>query len=116
MLSNIASTMDIALKKPKAKINGKPATKESLAAARRATLKWAEQAIATAELVPPEARDEICELGLLSAQMTRADLLLDTGEKQISKEAFTSLLPTLREKGLSQLAEVAEQGLKKAGG
>ena len=36
VLSNIASTMDLALKKPDAKINGRPATKSSLAAARKA--------------------------------------------------------------------------------
>jgi len=114
ILSNIASTMDLALKKPDAKINGKPATKESLAAARRATLKWADQAIATAEVVTPEDRDEICELGLLSAQMTRADLLLESGDKVRSREAFIGLLPTLREKNLAPLIDVAEQGLKKA--
>jgi hypothetical protein len=114
VLSNIASTMDLAMKKPNAKINGKPVTKDSLAAARRATLKWAEQAIATADLVLPESRDEICELGLLSAQMTRADLLLDIGDKQKAKESFISLLPTLRERGFNTLTNVAEQGLKRA--
>ena len=116
VLSNIASTMTIAMKKPSAKINGKPATKESLAAARRSTLKWSDQAIATADLVPPESRDDICELGLLSAQMTRAELLMDSGEKQKARETFISLLPMLRERGLDTLTEVAEQGLKKASG
>lgn len=114
LFSNIASTMDIAMKKPGAKINGKPLTQQSLAAARKATLKWADQAIATAELIPPESRDSVCELGLISAQMTRADLLLDSGDKQQSKEAFSSLLPVLRTKGLKTLSKVAEDGLKKA--
>ena len=114
VLSNIASTMDLAMKKPNAKINGRPATRESLEAARRATLEWADQAIATAERVTPESRDEICELGLLSAQMTRADLLLDSGDKQNAKATFISLLPTLREKNLNTLVAVAEQGLNKA--
>ena len=35
VLSNIAATMDQALKKPNAKINGKPATKELVATARK---------------------------------------------------------------------------------
>ena len=114
ILSNIASTMTLAMKKPNAKINGKAVTKASLAAARSATLKWADQAIATAELVSPESRDDICSLGLLSAQMTRADLLLDSGEKEEAKQTFISLLPTLQEKGLDTLSKVAEQGLKRA--
>jgi hypothetical protein len=116
LLSNIASTMSLAMKKPNAKINGKPATKDSLAAARRATLKWAEQAIATADQIPSESRDDVCELGLLSAQMTRADLLFDTGDKQKSREVFSNLLPILRQKGLATLTEVAAQGLRKASG
>ncbi len=115
ILSNIASTMALAMKKPNAKINGKPVTKDSLTAARRASLQWADQAIATADLVSSESRDEICELGLLSAQMTRAELLLDSGEKDKAKATFTSLLPTLREKGLNTLIMVAERGLEKAG-
>ncbi|KIV82173.1 hypothetical protein PV11_04301 [Exophiala sideris] len=116
ILSNIASTMDLALKKPDAKINGRPATKQSLAAARKAALKWADKAIETADVVQPEERDEICELALLSAQMTRADLLFENGDKVGSQKAFSSLLPTLREKKLAPLIEVAEQGLKKASG
>jgi hypothetical protein len=116
VLSNIASTMDIALKKPNAKVNGKPVTKSSAAAARKAILKWADMAIGTAEAVKPEDRDTICELALLSAQMTRADVLLDSGEKAKSREAFSSLLPILREKNLAPLIKVAEQGLEKASG
>jgi len=108
--------MDLALKKPDAKINGRPATKQSLAAARKAALKWADKAIETADVVQPEERDEICELALLSAQMTRADLLFENGDKVGSQKAFSSLLPTLREKKLAPLIEVAEQGLKKASG
>ena len=114
VLSNIASTMDLALKKPNAKISGRPATEQGRTAARRAILKWADQAIATAEVVTPQDRDEICELGLLSAKMTRADLLLDTGEKDKSRELFTSLLPLLRQKGLTNLTSVAEQGVQRA--
>ena len=114
VLSNIASTMTLAMKKPNAKINGKPVTKESLAAARRATLQWCDQAIATADLVSPESCDEICELGFLSAQMTRAELLLDSGDMDKAKATFRSLLPTLRERALHTLIEVAEQGLEKA--
>lgn len=116
VFSNIAATMDMALKKPNAKVNGKPATKESLAAGRRAALKWADQAIATADVVQPEDRDDICTAALLSAQMTRADLLLENGEKSKSREAFLSLLPVLRERNLLPLIETAEQGLKKASG
>ncbi|KEF54354.1 uncharacterized protein A1O9_09520 [Exophiala aquamarina CBS 119918] len=116
VLSNIASTMDVALKKPNAKVNGKPVTESSAAAARKAILKWADQAIGTAEAVRPEDRDSICELALLSAQMTRADILLDNGEKAKSREAFSSLLPILREKNLTPLVKVAEQGLEKASG
>ncbi|KIW99055.1 uncharacterized protein Z519_00718 [Cladophialophora bantiana CBS 173.52] len=114
VLSNIASTMDMALKKPTAKINGKPASKDTLAAGRRAALRWADQAIATADIIKPEDRDEICTAALISAQMTRADLLLDNGDKAKSREAFLSLLPTLREKNLLPLIETAEQGLKRA--
>ena len=114
ILSNIASSMGIAMKKPKAVINGKPATPESMKAARRAAIKWADQAIGTAEKVLPEDRDEICELGMLSAQFTKADLLLDDGQKLESKELWRGLLPVLREKKLSTLIETAEQGIKKA--
>lgn len=116
VLSNIASTMDLAMKKPGAQINGRPATKGSLVAGRKAALQWADQAIATAEAVKPEDHDEICELSLLSAQMTRADLLLESGERSKAREAFSTLLPTLREKNLTPLIEVAEQGFKKASG
>ncbi|KAJ9605265.1 hypothetical protein H2200_009922 [Cladophialophora chaetospira] len=114
VLSNIASTMDMALKKPKPIINGKPATKDSLAAARRAALKWADQAIASNDAVEAEDRDEICAAALISAQMTRADLLVDTGEKAKAKEAFSRLLPVLREKNLFPLIETAQEGLRKA--
>ena len=114
VLSNIASTMDMALKKPSPIINGRPATKDSLAAARRAALKWADQAIATDESVAIEDRDEICAAALISAMMTRADLLVDNGEKAKAKEAFTTLLPILRERNLTPLVETAEQGLRKA--
>lgn len=113
VLSNIAATMDQALKRPTAKINGKPATKASLAAGRRAALKWADQAIATASSVNAEDRDEICEAASISAQMTRADLLLENGDKKQSHEAFSSLLPMLKERNLVPLIEAAEQGLKR---
>lgn len=116
ILSNIASTMDLAMKKPGATINGQPATKESLAAARRATLKWADQAIATAEVVTPENRDEVCELGRISAELTKADLLLEDGKQIQAREAFRSMLPILREKGLDSLVKTAEMGLQRAGG
>ncbi|KIX98291.1 uncharacterized protein Z520_05592 [Fonsecaea multimorphosa CBS 102226] len=114
VLSNIASAMDMALKKPNAKINGKPATKDTLAAGRRAALRWADQAIATVDAVGSEERDEICTAALISAQMTRADLLLDNGDKVKAREAFLSLLPMLRERNLLPLIETAEQGLKRA--
>lgn len=114
IMSNIASTMDLAMKKPGVTINGRPATANSLAAARHATLKWAEQAIATAEVVKPEDRDDICDLGLISAEMTRADLLLEDGKKIQAREAFRSLIPKLREKGLSVLVQTAEKGLQRA--
>lgn len=114
VLSNIASTMDLALKKPDAKINGRPATKSSLAAARKAAINWADQAIATTEAVEPEDRDDICELASLSARMTRADLLLESGDKAKSQEAFANLLPILKEKNLLPLIQVAEEGLKRA--
>lgn len=116
ILSNIASTMDLAMKKPGATINGQRATSKSLAAARRATLKWADQAIATADVVKPEDRDEICELGLISAEMTKADLLLEDGKSLQAREAFRSIIPKLREKGLVALAQTAEQGIQRAGG
>lgn len=116
LLSNIASTMDVALKKPGAKINGQPATKQSLAAARRATLRWADHAIAAAEAVKPEDRDQTCELGLISAEMTRADMLLEDGKNIQAREAFRSIVPKLREKGLEELVRSAEQGIRRAGG
>lgn len=116
ILSNIASTMDLAMKRPGATINGKPATKESLAAARRSTLRWAEQAIATAEVVKPEDRDDICEVGLISAEMTKADLLLEDGKNIQAREAFRSIIPKLKERGLDALVKTAEQGIQRAGG
>ncbi|EHY59886.1 hypothetical protein HRR83_009304 [Exophiala dermatitidis] len=114
VMSNIASTMGVALKKPGAKINGKPATKDTLAAGRRAALKWADQAVATADVVKPQDRDEICDLALLSAQMTRGDLLLENGEKSKAREVFQSLLPILKERNIVPLIKVAEQGLQTA--
>ncbi len=114
VLSNIASTMDMALKKPSPIINGKHATKETLAAARRAALRWADQAIATNDTIETENRDEICAAALISAMMTRADLLVDNGEKAKAKEAFSVLLPILREKNLFPLIAAAELGLEKA--
>ncbi|KAK5098461.1 hypothetical protein LTR70_002673 [Exophiala xenobiotica] len=116
ILSNIASTMDLAMKRPGAIINGKPATKESLAAARRSTLRWADQAIATAEVVKPQDRDDICEVGLISAEMTKADLLLEDGKNIQAREAFRSIIPRLKEKGLDALVKTAEQGIHRAGG
>lgn len=116
VLSNIASSMGLAMKRPKAVINGKPATPESLKAARRAAINWADQAIGTAEKVLPEDRDEICELAMLSAQVTKADLLLEDGQKQQSKDLWRGMLPTLRAKKLTSLIDVAEQGIKRADG
>lgn len=116
VMSNIASTMDVAMKKPGVMVNGKPATAESLAAARRATLMWADQAIKTAEVVRPEDRDEICEMGMISASMTKADLLLMDGKLIQAREAWRSLLPSLREKNLDGLVKVAEDGIRRAGG
>lgn len=113
IFGNIAATMDIAMKKPGAKINGRQASPQSLKAARKAAIAWADQAIATAEKVEPQDRDEICETGLLSAQMTRADLMLDDGNKKESQKIFASLLPTLRQRGLDSLVQVAEDGLKR---
>ncbi|RMZ83286.1 hypothetical protein DV738_g1250, partial [Chaetothyriales sp. CBS 135597] len=75
LLSNVAATMDQALKKPNAKINGKPAT---------------------------------------PALFTKSDVLLQAGQKAQSSDILTSLLPTLREKGLTELAQQAEDALKRA--
>lgn len=116
ILSNIASTMDIALKRPGATINGQPANKQNMAAGRKAILAWAEQAIKTAEVVKPEDRDEVCELGLISAEMTKADLLVEDGKNIQAREAFRSIIPKLQEKGLDVLVKTAEQGLQRAGG
>ncbi|KAK5079272.1 hypothetical protein LTR64_002306 [Lithohypha guttulata] len=116
VLSNIASTMDIAMKKPGATINGQPANKENLAAARKAILAWADQAIKTAEVVKPEDRDSVCDLGLISAEMTKADLLLKDGKTIQAREAFRGIIPKLREKGLESLVRSAEQGIQRAGG
>lgn len=114
VLSNIASTMDLAAKKPNAKINGKPATKESLQAARHATLKWAEHAVAVANAAPDADRDSVCQMALISAAMTKSDLLLELGDKSKAKEELTGLIPILKEKGLSQLVPQAEQSLQRA--
>lgn len=114
VFSNIASTMTVALKRPGATINGRPPTKSSLDAARKATLKWADQAIGTAEKVDPAERDQMCELGLISAEMTKADLLLESGQKAQAAALFKSLIPRLREKNLGSLVDVARQSLQKA--
>ena len=115
IFSNIASTMDIAMKKPGATINGQPVTPANLAKARQAATAWVNQAVATVDKVPLTDRDEICETSLLSAQMTRADLLLESGNKEGSKIILESLLPRLREKGLTPLVKMAESGLRRAG-
>ena len=115
VFSNIASTMDIAMKKPGATVNGQPATPANLITARKAATAWVNQAIATVDKVPVADRDEICETSLLSAQMTRADLLLEGGDKEGSITEFKDLLPRLKEKGLTPLIKVAEEGIKRAG-
>lgn len=114
VLSNIASTMDLAAKKPGAKINGRPATKDSLTAARRATLKWADHAVAVANGVPDGSRDSICQMALISAKMTRSDLLLEIGDNAKAKEELTGLIPLLEAKGLTQLVPQAEKSLQRA--
>lgn len=114
ILSNIASTMDLAMKKPNAKINGRPATKDSLAAARRATLKWADQALGAANAVAMKERDSICEMATVSARMTKSDLLLEMGEKDRARDELEGLIPILKQKGLSQLVPQAETALQRA--
>jgi hypothetical protein len=114
VLSNIASAMDMALKNPNPTVNGRSATRDSLVAARRAALKWADQAIATADSIEGAQQDEICAAALISAQMTRADLLLDNGDKTSAREAYNRILPSLWDKNLHPLITSAEQGLKRA--
>ena len=114
VLSNIASTMDLAAKRPNAKINGKPATKDSLTAARRAILKWADHAVAVANGTPDGSKDSVCQLALVSARMTKSDVLLELGEKAKAKEELTGLIPVLEAKGLSQLVPQAQKSLERA--
>ncbi|ETN39061.1 uncharacterized protein HMPREF1541_05283 [Cyphellophora europaea CBS 101466] len=114
VLSNIASTMDLAAKRPNAKINGRPATKDSLIAARRATLKWADHALAAVDATPDGDRDPICQMAIVSARMTKSDLLLELGDKIKAKDELTGLIPVLKEKGLTQLVPQAEQALQRA--
>ena len=114
ILSNIASTMDLAIKKPNARINGQPATKASIATTRQATLKWANAAIAAINAVPKSDRDNICEMAQISARITRSDLWLDMGEKESAKTELTGLIPVLRAKGLTELIPQAEAALLKA--
>jgi hypothetical protein len=114
VLSNIASTMDLAAKKPNAKINGKPVTKDSLVAARRATLKWADHAVAVANAAPNGATDATCQMALISARMTKSDLFLELGEKAKAKDELSGLIPLLAQKGLAQLIPQAEQSLQRA--
>lgn len=116
VFSNIASTMALAMKRTDAIINGKPATKETLGATRRATIGWADQAIATADLVKQENRDGICELAALSAKMTKADLLLQDGRQIQAKQAYRELIPELRAAKLDGLAITAEQAFQRLGG
>lgn len=114
ILSNIASTMDLASKRPNAKVNGKPATKESLAAARRAILKWADHAVAVANGTPDGRTDSVCQLALVSARMTKSDVLLELGDKAKAKEELSGLIPVLEAKGLSQLIPQAQKSLERA--
>lgn len=116
VLSNIASAMTLAMKKPGATINGQPVTKESLAAARRSTLKWADQAIATADRVNPEDKDDVCQIGVISAELTKADLLLEDGKLIQAKNAYEALLPKLRQKNLTELITTVQKGLDRASG
>lgn len=111
VLSNIASTMDLAMKKPNAKINGRPATKASVEEGRKGVLKWANAALASVNAVPSTQRDSICEMAQISARLTKSDLLLDMGEKQQAKTELSGLIPVLKEKGLEQLIPQAEAAL-----
>ncbi len=79
-------------------------------------MKWADQAIATAGVVKAEDRDEICDAALIAAQMTRADLLLENGDKKQAREAFSSMLPMLRERNILPMITVVEDGLRRASG
>jgi hypothetical protein len=114
VLSNIASTMAIAMNRPNAKINGKPVTKESLIAARKATLKWADHALGAVAGTTPAEQDSVCELAEISARMTKADLLLDGGDKAGAQKVLTGLIPKLKALGLDQLVAQAESGLARA--
>lgn len=114
VLSNIASTMDLAMKKPNAKINGQVATKASLAAARQGTLKWADAALNTVKAVPQAEQDSTCIMAQISAMLTKSDLMLDMGEKTQAKEQLTTLIPVLTQMGLKQLIPQAEAALARA--
>jgi hypothetical protein len=114
VLSNIASTMDIAAKRPNAKINGKPATKDSLLKARQAILKWADHAVAVANQAPDSSQDAVCQMALISARMTKSDVLLELGDKAMAKQELTGLIPILEEKGLAQLIPQAQRSLQQA--
>jgi hypothetical protein len=114
VLSNIASTMAMAMSKPNAKINGKPATKESMVAARNATIKWADHALGAVAGTSVAERDSVCELAEISARMTKADLLLDGGDRSGAQEVLTGLIPKLKALGLNQLVTQAETGLARA--
>ena len=116
LLSNVAGSMAMALKDPKAKINGKPATKESLKVARRTAMAWASQATQVAHSVDPEERDGMCEIGIISATMNIAEMLMDEGSIAEAKNHWRELLPILRGKGLDSLAKTAEEGLRRAEG
>ena len=113
LLSNIAGTMAMALKAKDAKINGKPATRDSLKVARQTAMAYASQAAQVASAVPVPERDNVCVMGHLSAALNIAGMQLDNGEIDESVKTYSELLPALRQMGLQDMAQAAESGLKK---
>lgn len=114
LLSNISGAMAMALKDPNAKVNGKRVTRESLKVARKTAMAWASQAANVASSVDPQERDSICVMGQLSAALNIAGMQLDDGAIEEAKKTYGEVLPVLRQIGLSDMAQAAEAGLKKA--
>ena len=119
VMSNIAAIMGSAAYEPNTIINGQPATLENVKNVREAALRWAEQAIVTAQKVPLEERaDNVCETALLGSITAKAGLLQSLGRVMESKETMASipqLVPQLdlnstEQMRLDRIKETVEQG------
>ena len=113
LLASMSAAMGIALQDPRAKINGKPVTKDTLQRARQAALAFASEVPHVVEGVGEGQRDVRCVLSFFSAALNIAGIQVDMGELDRAREGFEGVRERAREIGLGELVKAADGGLRK---